>query len=89
MKAKIMSFVAVTSIILFSPLTMAEGSHCDSMKGHGTHDMSAEAWQQFKNNHAWMFSEDAKAADKSATPDTNNTPAKEQPAKPSADSMAI
>jgi hypothetical protein len=92
MKLKMVSFVAVSfaavvSIGLLSPLAMAGGSHCDSLKGHGPHDMSPEAWQQFKDNHAWMFSKDAKAADKAVDPKDNST--KEQPAKPSPDSMAI
>jgi len=85
MKANFISYAAVASILLFSPLAMAEGSHCDSLKGHGPHDMSAEQWQQFKDNHAWMFSKDAKDTDKSTSPES----AKEHPVKPSHDSMAI
>ena len=89
MKAKIISLAAVTSLMLLSPLAMAEGSHCDSLKGHGSHDMSSEAWQQFKHNHTWMFSEDAKDVNKDAAPNTDSNTVKEQPVKPSPDSMAI
>ena len=89
MKSKIISLVAVSSLVLFSALAIADGSHCDSMKGQGPHDMSAESWHQFKNSHSWMFSKDAKDANKHAAPKSD--PVQEQPVKPSSDSdsMAI
>lgn len=60
--------LASASIALFSSMAIADGAHCDSFKGHGKHDMSAEAWQEFKNNHAWIFSDDSKDMEKSAVP---------------------
>lgn len=65
---KLIPLVAVTSMALFSSMAFAGGANCDSMKGHGQKDMSAENWQQFKENHAFMFSDDAKDMDKSAIP---------------------
>ena len=68
---KFLAITAVTSIVaasivLFSSLTFAGGPGCDSMKGHGKHEMSAEAWQEFKKNHAWMLSDEHKSMDESA-----------------------
>ncbi len=65
---KIIPLVAVTSIALFSSMAFAGGANCDSIKGHGKKDMSAEAWQEFKDNHAWIFSEDSKDMGKSSVP---------------------
>ena len=65
MRTKLILIVALTSMALFSSMTFADGSHCDSIKGHK--DMSAEAWKEFKDNHAWMYSHGEHDADKSAS----------------------
>jgi hypothetical protein len=84
---KLIPLVAVSSIALFSSVALAGGANCDSMKGHGKKDMSAEAWQDFKNNHAWIFSEDSKDMEKSAVP--NDDSIKATPSKTSADLVEI
>lgn len=84
---KLLTITAVTSIALFSSMAMAGGPGCDSMKGHGKKDMSAEAWQEFKQNHAWMLSDDAKAMDKSAVQGEESV--KEAPAKTTSDLVEI
>jgi hypothetical protein len=65
---KLIPLVAVSSIAIFSSMAFAGGANCDSMKGHGKKDMSAEAWKDFKQNHAWIFSEEGKDMEKSAAP---------------------
>lgn len=88
MKAKIISLTALTSIALFSTAALADGAHCDSLKGHGQKDMSAEAWKEFKDNHAWIFSHGSEDMGKSATaPD--NTPAEPAAEKTSSDLVEI
>ena len=82
---KLLAITAVTSIAMFSTMATAGGPGCDSMKGHGKHEMSAEAWQEFKQNHAWMLSDDAK--DKSAVQSEESI--KEAPAKTSSDLVEI
>ncbi|MGD8591411.1 MAG: hypothetical protein PVF82_01185 [Gammaproteobacteria bacterium] len=84
---KLIPLVAVTSIAVFSSMAFAGGANCDSMKGHGKKDMSAEAWQEFKDNHAWIFSEDSKDMEKSAVPSDDSM--KAAPAKTSSDLVEI
>ncbi len=94
---KFFPLIAVTSITLFSmtlfsmtlfsSMAFAGGANCDSMKGHGKQDMSAEAWQEFKQNHAWIFSEDPKTVEKSTVPGAESDNA--TPAKTSADLVEI
>jgi hypothetical protein len=84
---KLIPLVAVSSIALFSTAALAGGANCDSMKGHGQKDMSAEAWQEFKDNHAWIFSEDSKDMEKSAAP--NDESIKRIPVKTSSDLVEI
>lgn len=47
--------VAIT-ILIFSTATFAGGAGCDSLKGHGSKDMSVDM-DQFKADHSWLFSE--------------------------------
>jgi hypothetical protein len=84
---KLIPLVAVTAVALFSSMAIAGGPNCDSMKGHGNKDMSAESWQEFKDNHAWIFSEDSKDMEKSAVPSDDSM--KAAPAKTSSDLVEI
>jgi hypothetical protein len=85
---KLIPLVAVSSIALFSSMAFAGGANCDSMKGHGKKDMSAEGWHDFKQNHAWMFSEDGKDMEKkSAVP--NDETNKSTPETPASDLVEI
>lgn len=85
---KLIPLVAVSSIALFSSMAIAGGANCDSMKkGHGKQDMSAEAWKEFKQNHAWIFSEEGKDMEKSATP--NDETIKSTPDTTSSDLVEI
>ena len=70
MKMKLMQIAAAVSIAMLSSMAMAGGAGCDSKKGHsGSKDMSADAIQEFKDSHAWMFSDDAHSKGKSISKD--------------------
>ncbi|KPJ95007.1 MAG: hypothetical protein AMJ53_03855 [Gammaproteobacteria bacterium SG8_11] len=84
---KLIPLVAVSSLALFSSMAFAGGANCDSMKkGHGKKDMSAESWKEFKDSHAWIFSDDAKDLEKSAVPSDESMKA---PVKTSSDLVEI
>jgi hypothetical protein len=57
MKIRFIQLVTLVFIAILSAGAFAGGAGCDSMKGHGKHEMSAEAMKEFKDNHSWMFSE--------------------------------
>lgn len=57
MKIRFIQLVTLVFIATLSAGAFAGGAGCDSMKGHGKHEMSAEAMKEFKDNHSWMFSE--------------------------------
>ncbi len=57
-------------IVLFCTMVLAFAAHaggegCSSKKGHGGKDMSAQS-KEFKDNHAWLFSDSESDA---STPD--------------------
>ena len=59
MKIRLIQMITVTSLLVLSFAVFAGGAGCKSKEGHGTKDMSAEAMQEFKDNHAWIFSDHA------------------------------
>jgi len=61
MKIRLIQMVSLLFILMLSMGVYAGGAGCESKSGHDSHEMSAEALQQFKHNHAWMFSEDTDA----------------------------
>ena len=83
---KLIPLVAVASVALFSSMAFAGGANCDSKKGHGKKDMSAEGWKEFKDSHAWIFSEGSKDMEKSAVPSDESV---KVPAKTSSDLVEI
>ncbi|MGD8567779.1 MAG: hypothetical protein PVJ39_06805 [Gammaproteobacteria bacterium] len=56
MKIRFTQLVTAVFIAMLSAAAFAGGAGCDSMKGHGKHEMSAEAMKEFKDAHSWMFS---------------------------------
>lgn len=65
MRTKLILTAAFTSMAFFSSMAFAGGANCDAHKGHK--DMSAEAWQELKDSHPWMFSHGEKDMDKSSS----------------------
>lgn len=64
MKIRLAQYTLLVFFAVMSMSAFAGGEGCNSKKGHGKHEMSAEALQEFKDSHTWMFSEstDADAA---------------------------
>jgi hypothetical protein len=73
MKTRLIQLIAVMSVMLLPFAAFAGGAGCKSKEGHGKHEISAEAMQEFKDNHGWIFSDGA-AGDKAV-------PGHEQPEK--------
>lgn len=59
MKTRLIQFIAMMAVMLLPFAVFAGGAGCKSKEGHGKHEMSAEAMQEFKDNHAWIFSDKA------------------------------
>lgn len=82
MKIRCIQWLALGAIALFSAASYAGGAGCDSMEGHAKHKMSVQAEQEFKDHHAWLFSDKSDA--KVVVPDhemTEKSAPPEQPAK--------
>ena len=75
MKTRLLQ-VAVAAAILASASMAFAGEGCHSKKGH--EGMSAEMMKEFKDGHAWLFSEDGAHHGKSTT---EGDAAVQQPAK--------
>lgn len=85
MKIGFIQLVALLFVAMLSMASYAGGAGCDSKKGHGKHEMSAEAAQEFKDNHAWLFSEKSDAD--AAVPGHEMMDEAPQPAQSSSDDM--
>jgi len=66
MKTRLVQLAILMSVAMLPFTVFAGGAGCSSKEGHGKHEMSAEAMQEFKQNHAWIFSDDADS-DKAAS----------------------
>ena len=60
MNIRLVQLVSLVFIAMLSMTVYAGGAGCKSKDGHSK-DMSAEALQEFKDGHAWMFSESTDA----------------------------
>jgi hypothetical protein len=66
MKMSLVNVAVAASILILSSAAMAGGANCDSMKGHGGKDMSAEMIKQFKEDHTWLFADEAASEGKTS-----------------------
>ena len=57
MKTRLIQMIAMMAVMLLPFAAFAGGAGCKSKEGK--HDMSAEAMQEFKDNHGWIFSDKA------------------------------
>lgn len=67
MKTRLIALLAGAAFVVFATVALADGKNCDSKKGHGGKDMSAEMMKEFKKHHGW-YSEDSAKQDKMAEP---------------------
>lgn len=77
MKTRLMQMALFSSLLLAASMAFA-GEGCDSKKGH--QGMSAEMMKEFKDGHAWLFSEDAHHGKSATDNDAAQKPAKEKTA---------
>ncbi|WP_455365523.1 hypothetical protein [Kaarinaea lacus] len=61
-KTRLVQMIAMMAVMVLPFAAFAGGAGCKSKEGHGKHEMSAEAMQEFKDNHAWIFSDKAEGS---------------------------
>lgn len=65
MKTSLLAFVTGMAIVVFSSVAFAGGENCDwKNRGDGHKGMSAEAYKEFKKDHAWLKQEGSGKHDK-------------------------
>lgn len=86
MKTRLIKAAAFTGLAICSSIALAGGPNCDAHKG-GHKDMSAQASKEFKENHSWLFPNEADQTNESAA--TKEEPAQETPHQRSTDLVEI